>query len=172
MVARASSVSLHPSSRTTVHRCAIRFLGGGAESIGSLFFVHTEAPSRSGSFLVLTNLSRGTAALLVDIVRAFLKFQKIMIALKKRLESLELSTERYHQKMAAQAQKELGLVGLLPLPPCSDIAEARIRLKRMVDALVKLPLGVKDPAVNEIVEEFRSWVRSEHERAKHERQEK
>jgi hypothetical protein len=91
-----------------------------------------------------------------------------MIALKKRLESLELSAEQYHQRMAAQAQKELGLTGLLPLPPCSDLAEARIRLKRMVDALVKLPLGVKDPAVNEIVEEFRSWVRSEHERAKHE----
>ena len=94
------------------------------------------------------------------------EFSKNMIALKKRLESLEISTEQYHQRMAAQAQKELGLVGLLPLPPCSDIEEARIRLKRMVDALVKLPLGMNDPAVNEIVEEFRSWVRSEHARQK------
>jgi hypothetical protein len=93
-----------------------------------------------------------------------LNFSKNMIALKKRLESLEISTERYHQKMAAQAQRELGLTGLLPLPPCSDLSEARIRLKKMVDGLVKLPLGVKDPAVNEIVEEFRSWVRSEHAR--------
>jgi hypothetical protein len=85
-----------------------------------------------------------------------------MIALKKRLESLEISTERYHQKMAAQAQRELGL----PLPPCSDIAEGRVRLKKMVDALVKLPLGMKDPRANAIVEEFTDWVKSEHARAK------
>ena len=87
-----------------------------------------------------------------------------MIALKKRLDSLEISTELYHQRMAAQAQKELGLTGLLPLPACSDLSEARIRLKKMVDALVKLPLGVKDPAVEAIVLEFSDWVRSEHKR--------
>jgi hypothetical protein len=95
-----------------------------------------------------------------------------MIALKKRLNSLEIARERYHQRMAAQAQKELGLTGLLPLPPCSDLSEARIRLKKMVDALVKLPLGVKDPAVQSIVLEFRNWVVAEHKRAKNERQEK
>ena len=86
--------------------------------------------------------------------------QKIVIALKKRLDSLEISTERYHQRMAAQAARELGL----PLPPCSDLAEGRIRLKRMVDALKKLPLGMKDPSANAIVEEFTNWVQSEHKR--------
>ena len=83
-----------------------------------------------------------------------------MIALKKRLDSLEIATERHHQRMAAQAARELGL----PLPPCSDLAEGRIRLKRMVDALKKLPLGMKDPSANAIVEEFTNWVQSEHKR--------
>jgi hypothetical protein len=91
-----------------------------------------------------------------------------MIALRKRIESLEFSTERHKEKMLAQARTELGL----PLPASSDIEEGAIRLKKMVDALVKLPLGMGDPRANAIVEEFRSWVRSEHERAKHERQEK
>jgi hypothetical protein len=91
-----------------------------------------------------------------------------MIALKKRLTSLEISANRYHVKMAAQARRELGL----PLPECSDVKEGLIRLQKMIAGLKKLPLGVADPAANAIVEEFTSWVKAEHARANHERQEK
>jgi hypothetical protein len=85
-----------------------------------------------------------------------------MIALKKRLDSLESATERYHQRMAAQARRELGL----PLPPCSDVKEGLVRIRKMIDALKKLPLGVKDPSANAIVLEFTNWVQSEHARQK------
>jgi hypothetical protein len=83
-----------------------------------------------------------------------------MIALKKRLNSLEFSAERYHQKMAAQARRELGL----PLPPCSDVKEGLIRLQKMIAGLKKLPLGVADSSANAIVTEFTDWVASEHKR--------
>jgi hypothetical protein len=86
-----------------------------------------------------------------------------MIALKKRLNSLEFSAERYHQRMAAQARRELGL----PLPECSDVKEGLIRIKRMIDSLMKLPLKMEDPSANAIVTEFTDWVKAEHARAKH-----
>jgi hypothetical protein len=85
-----------------------------------------------------------------------------MIALKKRLTSLEFSTERYHQNMFFQARRELGL----PLPECSDVKEGLIRLQKMIAGLKKLPLGVADPAANAIVLEFTDWVASEHARQK------
>jgi hypothetical protein len=81
-----------------------------------------------------------------------------MIAIKKRLDSLEFDTERYHEMMANQAKKELGL----PLPPCSDLAEGRKRLKSMLDSIGRLPLGVDDPNVDAIVTEFTDWVKAEH----------
>jgi hypothetical protein len=83
-----------------------------------------------------------------------------MIALKKRLNSLEFSAERYHEKMAAQARRELNL----PLPACSDIKEGLKRLQKMIAGLKKLPLGMEDPSANAIVLEFTDWVQAEHKR--------
>jgi hypothetical protein len=83
-----------------------------------------------------------------------------MIALKKRLDSLEISASRYHQKMIAQCNRELNL----PLPPCSDIADGLVRIRKMIDSLMKLPLRMADPSANAIVEEFTNWVQSEHAR--------
>jgi hypothetical protein len=87
-----------------------------------------------------------------------------MIALKKRLDSLEISASRYHEKMIAQCNRELGL----PLPACSDIAEGLVRIKKMIDSLMKLPLRMEDPSAEAIVLEFTDWVQAEHARAKHE----
>jgi hypothetical protein len=86
-----------------------------------------------------------------------------MIALKKRLDSLEFSASRYHEKMFRQAGRELGL----PLPACSDIADGLVRIKRMIDSLMKLPLKMEDPSAESIVLEFTDWVAAEHARAKH-----
>ena len=87
-----------------------------------------------------------------------------MIALRKRLDSLEISQSRYHEKMFRQAGRELGL----PLPPCSDIAEGLVRIKKMIDSLMKLPLKMEDPSAESIVLEFTDWVQAEHARAKNE----
>ena len=66
--------------------------------------------------------------------------------------------------MFRQADRELGL----PLPACSDIAEGLVRIRKMIDSLMKLPLKMADPSAEAIVLEFTDWVAAEHARAKHE----
>lgn len=82
-----------------------------------------------------------------------------MPSLTRRLENLEHIARTEYAERFLDAQRMFGL----PLPASSNINEAVRRMKKTLRAIRALP---PDDVVraNEIAEELRNWVKSEHER--------
>jgi hypothetical protein len=82
-----------------------------------------------------------------------------MIALRKRLEELEYNAQAEYWHHYQEAQKLFGW----PVPPDSDINEAVRRIKDILRRIESLPAG-SDERANDIANELREWIQSEHER--------
>ena len=77
-----------------------------------------------------------------------------MPSMKKRIDDLEISDAAYHARMLEQAQREFRL----PLPDGTDVAVAL----EMWARIRELPSGSSESLA--IVEDFRNWVLTQHEK--------
>ena len=82
-----------------------------------------------------------------------------MPSLARRLENLEHVARAEYAERFLEAQRMFSL----PLPESSNINEAVRRMKKALRAIQALPPNDVVRA-NEIADEFRNWVKSEHER--------